>query len=275
MCKILEVNSSNYYSYQKRKVNKTQDPDHDEIIEWIQDIAKFSGYTYGERRIKATLYALSFPMSRYKVAKLMKEAGVWVRSKKKYKVTTNSDHNQPVFDNLLKREFDVSQPDQAYVADITYVWTQEGWLYLAVVIDLYSRKVVGWSIGSRMKAQLVCDALTMAIWQRRPNAGLIVHTDRGSQYASKVYRNLLLANNIKGSMSRKGNCWDNAVVESFFGSLKQERVQWKNYQTRFEAQQDILNYIAMFYNSHRLHSYLGYKSPNDYESEMMKLKKVA
>ncbi len=275
MCKVLEVNNSNYYSYQKRKVNKTQDPDHDEIIEWIQDIAKFSGYTYGERRIKATLDALSFPMSRYKVAKLMKEAGVWVRSKKKYKVTTNSDHNQPVFDNLLKREFDVSQPDQAYVADITYVWTQEGWLYLAVVIDLYSRKVVGWSIGSRMKAQLVCDALTMAIWQRRPNAGLIVHTDRGSQYASKVYRNLLLANDIKGSMSRKGNCWDNAVVESFFGSLKQERVQWKNYQTRFEAQQDILNYIAMFYNSHRLHSYLGYKSPNDYESEMMKLKKVA
>lgn len=275
MCKVLEVNSSNYYSYQKRKISKVEDPYHDDIIGWIQDIAKFSGYTYGERRIKAALDALSFPMSRYKVAKLMKEAGVWVRSKKKYKVTTNSDHKQPVFDNLLKREFDVPQPDQAYVADITYIWTQEGWLYLAVVIDLFSRKVVGWSIGSRMKAQLVCDALTMAIWQRRPSAGLIVHTDRGSQYASKVYRKLLFANGIKGSMSRKGDCWDNAVVESFFGSLKQERVQWKNYQTRFEAQQDILNYIAMFYNSHRLHSYLGYKSPNDYESEMMKLKKAA
>ena len=275
MCKVLEVKSSNYYSYQKRKANKTDDPDHDDIIEWIQNIAKFSGYTYGERRIKAALDALSFPMSRYKVAKLMKEAGVWVRSKKKYKVTTNSDHKQPVFDNLLKREFDVAQPDRAYVADITYIWTQEGWLYLAVVIDLFSRKVVGWSIGSRMKAQLVCDALTMAIWQRRPSAGLIVHTDRGSQYASKAYRKLLLANDIKGSMSRKGDCWDNAVVESFFGSLKQERVQWKNYQTRFEAQQDILNYIAMFYNSHRLHSYLGYKSPNDYEREMMILKKVA
>ena len=275
MCKVLEVNSSNYYSFQRRKAIKTEDPEHDDIIELIQDIAKFSGYTYGERRIKAALDALSFPMSRYKVAKLMKEAGVWVRSKKKYKVTTNSDHKQPVFDNLLKREFDVAEPDLAYVADITYVWTQEGWLYLAVVIDLYSRKVVGWSIGSRMKAQLVCDALTMAIWQRRPSAGLIVHTDRGSQYASKVYRKLLLANDIKGSMSRKGDCWDNAVVESFFGSLKQERVQWKNYQTRFEAQQDILNYIAMFYNSHRLHSYLGYKSPNDYESEMMILKKAA
>jgi transposase InsO family protein len=275
MCKVLEVNSRNYYSYQKRKTNKIDDPEHDDIIGWIQSIAKLSGYTYGERRIKAALDALSFPMSRYRVAKLMKEAGVWVRSRKKYKVATNSEHNQPVFDNLLKREFDVAQPDQAYVADITYIWTQEGWLYLAVVVDLYSRKVVGWSIGSRMKAQLVCDALTMAIWQRRSNSGLIVHTDRGSQYASKVYRKLLLTNDIKGSMSRKGNCWDNTVVESFFGSLKQERVRWKNYQTRFEAQQDILNYIAMFYNSHRLHSYLGYKSPNDYESEMMKLKKAA
>ena len=275
MCKVLEVSNSNYYSYQKRQSSKIDDPDHDDIIGWIQKIAEFSGYTYGERRIKAALDALSFPMSRYKVAKLMKEAGVWVRSKKKYKVTTNSDHKQPIFDNLLKREFDVAQPDQAYVADITYVWTQEGWLYLAVVIDLFSRKIIGWSIGSRMKAQLVCDALTMAIWQRRPSAGLIVHTDRGSQYASLVYRELLLANDVKGSMSRKGNCWDNAVVESFFGSLKQERVQSKNYQTRPEAQQDILNYIAMFYNSHRLHSYLDYKSRNDYESEMMKLKKAA
>ena len=266
MCKVLEVNSSNYYSHQKRKANKIDDPEHDDIIEWIQDIAKFSGYTYGQRRMKAVLDALSFPMSRYKVAKLMKEAGVWVRSKKKYKVTTNSDHKQPVFDNLLKREFDVVEPDLAYVADITYVWTQEGWLYLAMVIDLYSRKVVGWSIGSRIKAQLVCDALTMAIWQRRPSEGLIVHTDRGSQYASKAYRELLLTNSIKGSMSRKGDCWDNAVVESFFGSLKQEQVQWKNYQTIFEAQQNISNYIVMFYNSHRLHFYLGYKSPNDYES---------
>ena len=206
MCKVLEVNSSNYYSYQKRKTNKIDNPEHNDIIGWIQDIAKSSGYTYGERRIKAALDTLSFPMSRYKVAKLMKEAGVWVRSKKKYKVTTNSDHKQPVFDNLLKREFDVAQPNQAYVADITSVWTLEGWLYLAVVIDFFSRKVVGWSIGSRIKAQLVCDALTMAIWQRRPRAGLIVHTNRGSQYASKVYRKLLLANGIKGSISSKGDC---------------------------------------------------------------------
>ena len=205
----------------------------------------------------------------------MREAGVQVRHRKKFKVTTNSNHKQPVFDNLLERQFDVPQPDQAYVADITYIWTQEGWLYLAVVIDLYSRKVVGWSMSSRMKAQLVCDALKMAIWQRRPKAGLIHHSDRGSQYAGKAFRKLLKAHDIKGSMSRKGNCWDNAVAESFFGSLKQERVQWRSYQTRYEAQQDILNYISMFYNSYRLHSTLGYTSPNEFEREWVEMKKAA
>jgi transposase InsO family protein len=205
----------------------------------------------------------------------MKEAGVQVKHRKKYKVTTNSDHKRPVFDNVLDRQFDVDRPDQVYVGDITYLWTQEGWLYLAVVIDLYSRKVVGWSMGSRMKTQLVCDALRMAIWQRRPGAGLVVHSDRGSQYASKDYRRLLKAHGFVGSMSRKGDCWDNAVAESFFGSLKQERVHWRNYQTRLEAQQDVLNYISMFYNSYRLHSYLGYVSPNQYEAEMAELKKAA
>ena len=198
-----------------------------------------------------------------------------VKYRKKYKVTTNSDHRKPLFDNVLDRQFNVSSRDQAYVCDITYLWTQEGWLYLAVVIDLYSRKVVGWSMDSRMKAQLVCDALSMAIWQRRPAAGLVVHSDRGSQYASHAYRKLLKAHDFTGSMSRKGNCWDNAVAESFFGSLKSERVQWQHYQTRKEAQQDVLNYISMFYNSRRLHSYLGYESPNQYEARTSILEKVS
>ncbi len=205
----------------------------------------------------------------------MKEAKAQVCHKKKYKVTTNSNHKLPLFDNLLKRQFDVAQPDLVYVSDITYIWTQEGWLYLAVVIDLYSRKVVGWSMSSRMTAQLVCDALIMAIWLRRPKKGLIHHSDRGSQYASNSFRKLLKDNDFKGSMSRKGDCWDNSVVESFFGSLKQERVHWRHYQTRYEAQQDILHYISMFYNSYRLHSYLDYKSPNQYEAENLKLRKVA
>ena len=146
---------------------------------------------------------------------------------------------------------------------------------MAVVIDLCSRRVVGWSMSSRMKARLVCDALQMAIWRRRPKAGLIHHSDRGSQYASKAFRRLLKTHGILGSMSRKGDCWDNAVVESFFGSLKQERVHWRNYQTRYEAQQDILEYISMFYNSERLHSYLGYMSPNDYEKRLLERKKAA
>ena len=225
--------------------------------------------------MRKALWALGFNLSRNKVRRLMKEAGVAVKHRRKFKVTTNSDHKQPVFENLVKRNFDVSEPNQIYAGDVTYIWTQEGWLYLAVVIDLHSRKVVGWSMSSRMKAQLVCDALQMAIWQRRPKSGLIHHSDRGSQYASRQFRRLLSAQDFEGSMSRKGDCWDNAVVESFFGSLKQERVQWRHYQTRTEAQQDILNYITMFYNSERLHSYLGYKSPNQYEAEMARLRKVA
>ena len=158
---------------------------------------------------------------------------------------------------------------------MTYIWTQEGWLYLAVVIDLFFRKIVGWSMSSRMKAELVCDALKMAIWQRRPKAGLIHHSDRGSQYASKAFRQLLKAHSIEGSMSRKGDCWDNAVVESFFGTLKQERVHWRNYQTRYEAQQDILQYLSVFYNGYRLHSMLDYVRPNAYERPFNERKKTA
>jgi transposase InsO family protein len=275
MCRILGVKSNNYYSYQKRNTDKTDDATHQEMLELVKDIAKFSDNTYGERRIKAVLNALSFPISRWKVAKLMKEAKVWVRYKKKYKATTNSEHNKPLYKNELEQNFAVEQPNQAFVGDITYIWTAEGWLYLAVVIDLYSRKVVGWSMGSRMKAQLVCDALTMAIWQRQPNDGLIVHSDQGVQYASHQYRQLLKNNGFIGSMSKKGCCWDNAVAESFFGSLKQERVHWRNYETRYEAQQDVMNYITMWYNSKRLHSYLGYQSPNDFELKINVLEKVA
>lgn len=274
MCQLLEVKRSGYYRWAKKE-NDGICPLHSEMLDWVKKIAKSAENLYGSRRMKHAMNCLGFPISRQKARKLMNEAGVWVKYRKKYKVTTDSNHNSPLFENLLKREFDVDAPDVAYVADITYIWTREGWLYLAVVIDLYSRKIVGWSMSSRMKAQLVVDAMRMAIWQRQPKAGLIMHTDRGSQYARHQYRNLLLAHGIKGSMSRKGDCWDNAVAESFFGSLKQERVHWQNYQTRNEAQQNILNYISMFYNSRRLHSYLGYKSPNQYEQEMARLEKAA
>lgn len=274
-CQVLGVSRQAYYAHQQRPIDPLAMALHQEMLEWVEDLAECTKYSYGSRRMKVALNILGYPVSRNKARKLMREAKIQVRQRKKYKVTTNSNHKQPVYENLLDRQFDQPQMDQAYVADISYLWTQEGWLYLAVVIDLCSRKVVGWSMGSRMKAQLVCDALTMAIWQRRPEAGLIHHSDRGSQYASKAFNKLLKTHGIKGSMSRKGNCWDNAVAESFFGSLKQERVQWQNYQTRYEAQQDVLDYISMFYNSQRLHSSLGYMSPNDYEQQLLEMRKCA
>lgn len=245
------------------------------MLEWVKKIAVASDDTYGSRRMKRATNDRGYLISRHKARKLMKEANVQVRHRKKYKVTTNSNHKQPVFESRLQRQFEVAQPNQVYASDVTYIWTQEGWLYLAVVIDLCSRKVVGWSMSARIKAQLVCDALKMAIWQRRPEAGLIHHSDRGSQYASKAFRQLLKVHGFKGSMSRKGDCWDNAVVESFFGSLKQERVHWRHYQTRYEAQQDILNYISIFYNNYRLHSTLDYISPADYEKQLTEINEAA
>jgi len=183
-----------------------------------------------------------------------------------YRVTTNSKHDQPVFENRLERKFAVEAPDRVYAGDITYVWTAQGWLYLAVVIDLHSRKVVGWSMGRRLNSALVCDALTMTLWRRRPPKGqLMHHSDRGVQYASRAFRKLLKAHGVAGSMSRKGDCWDNAVVESFFGSLKSERIHWRSYQSREETRADIVEYITIFYNSRRLHSYLGYQSPDEFE----------
>lgn len=274
MCQVLGVSRNGYYSFISSKAREL-DPEHEELLDWVRKIDKESGSSYGSRRMKRALNALGYPLSRQKARRLMRAAGVQVRHRKKYKVTTDSNHKQPLYDNVLDRQFEVSKPDQAYVGDITYIWTQEGWLYLAVMIDLFSRKVVGWSMDSRMKAGLVCDALTMAIWNRQPGAGLICHSDRGSQYASKKYRQLLTSNKFIGSMSRKGNCWDNSVAESFFGSLKQERVQWENYQTRHEAQQDILDYIVIFYNETRLHSYLDYVSPNEFERQKTELKKSA
>lgn len=275
MCRLLGVSRNAYYQYCQRQVEEQPDPEHREMLVAIKEIAEASGYSYGSRRMKRALNALGYPVGRRKARSLMREAGVKARYRKKYKVTTNSNHKKSVFKNVLNREFMVEEPDLAYVSDITYIWTQEGWLYLSVFIDLFSRRVVGWSMGSRMKARLVTDALRMALWRRRPEAGLIVHSDRGSQYASKAYRRLLKDGSFVGSMSRKGDCWDNAVAESFFASLKKERVQWKHYQTRAEAQQDILDYIVMFYNSQRLHSTLGYISPIDYESAMAELKKAA
>jgi len=272
--KVLGVTRSGYYRFLKFLKTEAY-KERLQIIKEIISISKSYHETYGSRRMRYELQKKGYRISRKRTVRFMKEAGVKVRHKKKYKVTTDSNHKLPVFENLLKRKFHVEGRDLAYVSDITYIWTNEGWLYLAVVIDLFSRKVVGWSMSSRMNAQLVTDALLMALWLRRPAKGLIHHSDRGSQYASKKFQRLLKAYGIQGSMSRKGNCWDNAVAESFFGSLKRERVQWGGYQNRWEAQQDILSYITMFYNSKRAHSYLGYMCPNDYEQKFEKNERIA
>jgi transposase InsO family protein len=265
LCRMMGVGRSSFYDWQKRQ-DEPPDPQREEKLEWVQDLSEASDHTYGSRRMAKALQALGYPTGRHQARNLMREANVKVRYRRRYRVTTNSNHRQAVFENRLKRNFVASKPDQVWAGDITYVWTQEGWLYLAVVIDLYSRKVVGWSMGRRLNSALVCDALKMARCRRRPPKGqLIHHSDRGVQYASKAFRRLLKQHGIEGSMSRKGDCWDNAVVESFFGTLKSERVHWRSYQSRAEARADIVDYITMFYNSHRLHSYLGYQSPDQFE----------
>ncbi len=259
------MSRTGFYAFQRRQ-QRPPDRDRAALLADVKQIAESSQYSYGSRRMARALQALGYPVGRDKARRLMKEAGIVVRYRKRYRVTTNSDHQEPVFPNRLERNFEASAPNQKWVSDITYVWTREGWLYLAVIVDLYSRCVVGWSLSERMQSTLVCDALQMAVWRRRPQRGeLIHHSDRGSQYASKAFRKLLTQHGIEGSMSRKGDCWDNSVAESFFATLKSERIRWRSYATRAEAKQDIIDYVVMFYNSQRLHSYLDYQSPNEFE----------
>jgi len=265
LCRVLGVSRSGFYDFLRRQ-DRDPDPEHEEKLEWVKEIAEASDHTYGSRRMAKALQALGYRVGRHQARSLMREAGVWVRYRRRYRVTTESNHRKAVFPNRLERDFAPSAPNRVWAGDITYVWTGEGWLYLAVVIDLYSRKVVGWSLGRRLTSTLVCEALLMALWLRRPAKGqLIFHSDRGVQYASDAFRRLLKAHGIAGSMSRKGDCWDNAPVESFFGTLKLERIHWRSYQSREEARADIVEYITMFYNSRRLHSYLGYQSPDQFE----------
>jgi transposase InsO family protein len=206
-------------------------------------------------------------LGRYRIRRLMREAGLRATWKRKFVSTTDSKHTLPVAENVLNRQFDVAEPNRAWTSDITYVRTAQGWLYLAVVLDLYSRKVVGWSMAPTMPADLVMSALSMALQQRRPAPGLLLHSDRGSQYASAEYQALLARHQIVCSMSRKGNCWDNAVTERFFLNLKMERVWQRQYANHAEARRDITQYIVGFYNPVRLHSTLGYLSPAAYEAK--------
>ena len=202
-----------------------------------------------------------FPASRERVERLMRENGIRARHKRRYKATTDSRHSLPIAPNLLDRNFALAAPNRVWTSDITYIWTAEGWLYLAVVLDLFNREVVGWSIKPRMTTDIVTDALTMAWFRRKPAPGVLHHSDRGSQYASRTFQNKLAEYGMTCSMSRKGNCWDNAPTESFFNSLKNERVHGTRYNTRNSAMADLFDYIEPFYNRKRRHSTLGSKSP--------------
>lgn len=267
MCQFMSVSRSAYYAWQVRPQTATEKDDV-KLVEDIKSLFNKSRKNYGTRRLKEALIKQDRQISRRRIGRLMNAAGLACKTKRKFKATTNSKHNLPIAPNRLDRQFTVAQPNQAYVGDITYIHTQEGWLYLAVVIDLYSRQVVGWSMAEHMRTKLVNDALSMAVWKRKPGKGLIWHTDRGSQYASSSHRALLQQHGIVQSMSRKGNCWDNAVSESFFHTLKTELVHHQRYQTRTEAKQDIFEYIEVFYNRERLHSANNYVSPMDYEMQL-------
>ena len=222
---------------------------------------------YGSPRRVKELRGRGIAASKARVERLMREHGLRARHQRRFKATTGSKHALPVADNLLNRNFNPGQPDQVWTSDITYLWTDEGWLYLAVVLDLFNREVIGWSIKPRMMADIVMDALTMAWFRRQPAVGVMHHSDRGSQYASRVFQDKLTAYGMICSMSRKGNCWDNAPTESFFNSLKNERVYGARYATRDEAKADLFDYIEPFYNRRRRHSTLGYKSPTQFMND--------
>ena len=264
MCKVFEVNISSYYHWIKSGcVIKKEDKQLNNLIEVIFIKGRKN---YGTRRIQDKLKELyGLLISRKRISYIMKSLGLRVNMKRRYKNTTDSNHSLPIAPNLLNRDFYASAPDTKYVGDITYISTGEGWLYLATVIDLYSRKIVGWSMDDTMKVSLINDALNMAINYRKPPKGLLWHTDRGSQYASYSHKDLLQHHGIIQSMSRKGNCWDNAVAESFFKTLKSDLVYQTYFYTKVQAKREIFEYIEFHYNRERSHSYLGNVSPSRFE----------
>ena len=260
-CEVLEVSRSGFYAWRVREPSETE-LRRAALTEKIQAVHQASRQTYGSPRVHAELLAQGQRCNRKTVEKCMRNAGVRAKSYRKFRVsTTDSNHPHPIAPNIVDRDFEPSQRNETWTADITYIPTQEGWLYLAVVEDLFTRKIVGWSMSGSMESRLVVDALEMAVQRELPGDGLVAHSDRGVQYASEHYQELLTKHDITCSMSRKGNCWDNAPMESFFATLKKELVHHETYRTHAEARQSLFEYIEVFYNRTRRHSALGFKSP--------------
>jgi len=267
MAKALKTSTSGYYEWLKNGRKTKRDIENEKYLPFIRIEFNKSRQTYGPRRLsKAIIQTYKLNIGRTRVRDIMAENNIVPKTIKKFKATTYSNHDYPVAPNLLNRNFQVKAANMAWVSDITYISTREGWLYLAAVMDLYCGKVIGWAMDKQMTQNLVIAALKQAVGRERPPRGIILHSDRGVQYACKNYRNLLNRLGFVQSMSRKGDCWDNAPMESFFGTLKTELVYHEDYKTRAEARLSIFDYIETFYNSIRLQERLGYLSPNDFES---------
>ena len=265
MCRALAVSAAGYYAWRVRPESARSVSDRT-TLSAIRVIHRESRETYGSPRIWDALVKQGHRIGEHRVARLMRQDGIRAKTVTKWRATTQSQHRFPVAANTLERAFTVEAPNRVWAGDITYVWTLEGWLYLAVLLDLYSRRVVGWAMSQRITVELTEQALTMALAKRAPTAGLLHHSDRGSQYAATSYQRVLDEYGLIPSMSRKGNCWDNACVESVFGTLKRELVYQRRDVTREEARQDIFEYIEVFSNRQRRHSTLGYHAPAEYEA---------
>jgi putative transposase len=268
MCRLLEVSRTGFSQWRTREPSLRQRANAALDVE-VARLHAASRRSYGRNRIVQDLRNRGQRVGHERVRQSLRRQLLRPAYKRPYRVTTDSNHRKPIAPNILDRRFEGWQPNQAWVGDITYIATAEGWLYLAVVLDLASRRIVGWSMNDRMPARLVCDALSMAFWHRKPEAGLIMHTDRGSQYASDRYRQLTEDYEMVRSMSRRANCWDNSVVESFFKTLKVERIYQVSYVTKAQARLDIVDWIEGIYNRSRLHSSIGYRTPVDAEHRVM------
>jgi transposase InsO family protein len=267
MCEVLDVSRSGYYAWQGRPAS-ARDQEDDELVVAIKAAHKVGRSKYGSPRVHRALRKNGKRVGKKRVARLMRREGIVAKRRKSFRITTDSKHTDPIAPNILNREFYIAQPNPAWVTDVTYIWTHQGWLYLAAILDLCSRRVVGWATSANNDRELALEALGRATTSRRPRPGLLHHSDRGSVYASFDYRKTLSNCAMTPSMSRKGDCWDNAVAESFFATIKGEMLDEQTFETRAEATAAIADYIDAFYNVHRLHSSIGYVSPIEFEMRL-------
>jgi len=265
LCRLLGVTRQGYYSFEKRPASSRVERE-ETLRERLRALHAESRGTYGSPRLHAALQREGIRVSKHRVERALRSMGIQARTRRRWRVTTLANPAHPVVENSLARDFTASKPNERWVTDISYVWTEEGWCYLAVILDLFSRAVVGWALDTTLSTRLPLAALDMAIRRRRPASGLLHHSDRGCQYTSAEYREALTELGVAVSMSRKGNCWDNAVAESFFATLKTELVYGRHWSTRFELRAAVFEYIEVFYNRRRLHSSIGYKTPAELES---------